>query len=269
MSKILAAGIEAAKEAGKFIMDNFGKIEEISSKGDRSLATDIDKKAEKLIINTIKKKFPAHGILAEESGKSQTTFSGGSGKSGLSREYLWIIDPLDGTHNFIRDINIFGVSIGIVYRNEFIAGIIYIPAGDELYMAEKGSGAYKNNRKISVSSKEVLKDCSISFDSSIRYSPRIMSKALGVLAKEVFNVRMFGSSARVLSYIAEGKLDAAVEFYDYPWDFAGGACIIKEAGGRLTGLRGKPLTCKNIGYIASNGLIHSKLVKLVSGCLKN
>ncbi|OGX31947.1 MAG: hypothetical protein A3G37_00980 [Omnitrophica WOR_2 bacterium RIFCSPLOWO2_12_FULL_46_30] len=254
---MLAAGIEAAKEAGKFILDNFGKVREVSSKGDRSLATDIDKKAEKLIIDTIKKKFPAHGILAEE-----------SGKSGLSREYLWVIDPLDGTHNFIRDINIFGVSIGVVYRNKFIAGIIYIPCGDELYIAEKGSGAYKNNRKISVSSKEGLKDCSISFDSSIRYSPRMMSKTLGALAKEVFNVRMLGSSARVLSYIAEGKLDGAVEFYDYPWDFAGGACIIEEAGGKLSGLRGKPLTYKNIGYIASNGLIHNKLLKLVSPCLK-
>ena len=255
MSKILAVGIEAAKEAGKFIMDNFGKIKEISSKGDSSLATDIDQKAEKLIIDTIKKKFPAHGILAEE-----------SGKSGLGREYLWIIDPLDGTHNFIRDINIFGVSIGVVYKNKFIAGIIYIPVGDELYIAEKGSGTYKNNRKINVSSKEELNDCSISFDSSIRYSPKVMLKTLGVLAKEVFNVRMFGSSARVLSYIAEGKLDGAIEFYDHPWDFAGGACIIKEAGGRLTGLKGKPLTHKNIGYIASNGLIHHKLLKLVSPC---
>jgi myo-inositol-1(or 4)-monophosphatase len=255
MSNILAVGIEAAKEAGKFIMDNFGKIREVSSKGDRSLATDIDQKAEKLIINTIKKKFPAHGILAEE-----------SGKSGLSREYLWIIDPLDGTHNFIRDINIFGVSIGVVYKKEFIAGIIYIPLEKELYAAEKGSGAYKNNRKISVSSKDRLKDSSVSFDSSIRYSPKVMLKTLGALAKGAFNVRMFGSSARVLSYIAEGKLDGAIEFYDHPWDFAGGVCLIEEAGGKLTDLKGNPLTHKNIGYIASNSLIHNKLLKLISPC---
>lgn len=258
MTEILKVGIEAAKAAGRFILDNFGKIKEVSSKGDRNLATDIDKKAEKIIIDTIKRKFPHPGILAEE-----------SGKSGPTQGYIWIIDPLDGTHNFIRDINIFGVSIGVVYKNNFVAGIIYIPSSNELYTAEKKAGAYKNNMKIAVSTKNRLKDCSISFDSSLRYSPKAMLKTLGALAKEVFNLRMFGSSARVLSYIAEGKLDAAIEFYDYPWDFAGGVCLIEEAGGKLTDLKGRPLTYKNIGYIASNSLIHSRVAKIVSSSIFN
>lgn len=252
MSQILDVGIEAAKEAGKFLHENFGKIGRIDKKGDRNFATNLDREAEELIIKKIKSNFPGHGIIAEESGKQEA-----------DNEHIWIIDPLDGTHNFIRDIDIFGVSIGVVRNNEFIAGIIYMPKGDELYTAFKGEGAYKNGKKISVSSNTELNDCSISFDSSIRYSPQVMLKVLGSLAKEVFNVRMFGSSVRVLSYIAEGKLDFAVEFHDRPWDFAGGACIIEEAGGKLTTLKGEPLTYNHIGYIASNSLIHEKVEKIV------
>lgn len=256
MADIINLGIEVAKEAGKFLLANFGKIDKIESKGDRNFATNLDKEAEKIIVDKVKKVFPNHGIIAEE-----------GGSQGADREYLWIIDPLDGTHNFIRDINIFGVSIGIIYRGDFIGGVIYMPVEDELYVGEKGNGAYKNDEKISVSSNDNLKDCSISFDSSIRYSPKNMLKVLDVLAKEVFNIRMLGSSARALTYLAEGKLDLAVEFHDRPWDFAGGVSIIEEAGGRLTNLKGGALTYKTIGYIASNGIVHDKIKEIVLPCL--
>lgn len=252
MKDIINLATAAAKEAGIYLLDNFGKINTIESKDDRSLATNLDCEAEAMIVEKIKSKFPGHGILAEEGGASD-----------LDREFIWIIDPLDGTHNFIRDINIFGVSIGILYRNEFVGGVIYMPAEDELYAGEKGSGAYKNGNKIHVSKHKDLEECSISFDSSIRYSPEIMLKVLGDLAKEVFNVRMLGSSARVMSYLAEGKLDFAVEFYDQPWDFAGGVCILEEAGGKITDLKGNPVTHKTIGYIASNELTHSKVQSIV------
>lgn len=257
MSEILTLGREAAKLAGDFLADNFGKISKIESKGDRNLATNLDKEAEKIIVDKIKAKFPQHGIIAEEGGKERE-----------DSDYLWIIDPLDGTHNFIRDINIFGVSIGVVYKGKFIAGVIYMPLEDELYSAEQGGGAYKNDKKIVVSLVDNLKDCSISFDSSIRYSPKPMLKVLDNLAREVFNIRMFGSSVRALSYIAEGRLDVSVEFHDRPWDFAGGVCIIEEAGGKLIDLKGKPLTYKTIGYIASNKIIHDKIKELVFANLK-
>lgn len=255
MNEIMNIAVEAAKEAGDFLLDNFGKISKIEKKGDRDFATNLDKEAEKLIIKRIKDKFPGHGIIAEESGKDNP-----------GQDYLWIIDPLDGTHNFMRDIDIFGVSIGIVYKQEFAAGVIYMPKDKEMYVGEKGSGAYKNGEKIQVSSNSDLKECSISFDSSIRYSPEVMLEALGKLAKEVFNVRMLGSSARNLSYVAEGKFDFAVEFHDRPWDFAGGVCIIEEAGGRLISLKGEPLTYKSIGYIASNEAVYDKVKELVFSC---
>lgn len=257
MNDVTSLAVSLAKEAGIFLLNNFGKIEKIESKGDRNLATNLDKEAEKMIVDRIKSNFPSHGILAEE-----------GGGSGIDRDYLWIIDPLDGTHNFIRDINIFGVSIGILYKNKFVAGVIYMPVDDELYVGEKGSGAYKNDKKIKVSAYKELKECSISFDSSIRYSPEIMLQVLGDLSKEVFNIRMFGSSVRALSYVAEGKLDFSVEFYDRPWDFAGGVCILEEAGGRITDLKGNPLTHKTIGYIASNEMVHSKVQKIVLSRLR-
>ena len=253
MNDILTVAADSAKQAGCFLLDNFGKIKEIESKGDRSLATNLDKEAEAMIVDRIRSNFPDHGIIGEE-----------GGSDGVGKDYLWIIDPLDGTHNFIRNINIFGVSIGVVHKDEFIAGAIYMPGDDELYTAEQGNGAYKNGKKISVSCQEDLKDCSISFDSSIRYSPEPMLKALDSLSREVFNVRMFGSSARHLSYLAEGNLDACVEFHDKPWDFAGGVCIIKEAGGVITDLKGAPLTYKTTGYITSNPAVYDKIKQLIA-----
>jgi myo-inositol-1(or 4)-monophosphatase len=252
MNDIFDVAVEAAKAAGKFLLANFGKVSQIECKGDRNFATNLDREAEKMIIDKVKEKFPDHGIIAEE-----------SGSSGVDKDYLWIIDPLDGTHNFMRDINIFGVSIGILYKQEFVAGVIYMPQDDELYTGEKGCGAYKNGKRIYVSSNDTLKECSISFDSSIRYSPDIMLKVLGDLASKVFNVRMFGSSARALAYVAEGRLDFSVEFHDRPWDFAGGVSIIEEAGGKLVDLRGCALTYKTIGYIASNAKVYDKVREIV------
>ncbi|MFH1772272.1 MAG: inositol monophosphatase [Candidatus Omnitrophota bacterium] len=254
MTELLKIGIQAAQDAGRFLLENFGKISKIESKGDRNFATNLDKEAEAMIIDKIKSNFPSHGILAEE-----------SGKDGIDKDYVWIIDPLDGTHNFMRNLNIFGVSIGVVHKeNDFIAGIIYMPQDNELYAAERGAGAYKNGNRITVSKHNNLKECSISYDSSIRYAPESMLRVLGGLSKKVFNVRMFGSSARHLSYLAEGSLDAVVEFHDRPWDFAAGVCIIEEAGGKLTTFKGQPLTYKSIGYIATNTVIHPQIQEIVS-----
>ena len=116
---------------------------------------------------------------------------------------------------------------------------------------------------MSVSKKPELKECSISFDSGIRYTPQAKLNTLGALAEEVFNIRMFGSSARALSYVAEGKLDLALEFHDRIWDSAGSACIISEAGGKITDLEGGAFTLESVGYIASNGRIHDRVKDII------
>jgi len=257
MKGIVNLAIEAGKEVGKLLLDNFDKEKRIESKGDRDLVTEIDKKAEEIIVDKIKTKFPSHGILGEEGVRKD-----------LGNDYLWIIDPLDGTHNYIRNINIFGISIGVVYKGDFILGVIYIPGENELYVGEKDNGAYKNGERVYVSQKEELKECSISFDSSIRYSPRPMLGLLDKLAQKVFNIRMLGSSARVLSYIAEGKLDLTVEFNDKPWDFAAGVCLVKEAGGIFTDLKGQSPTYHTVGYIASNKVIYPQVLNLTMLSLK-
>jgi myo-inositol-1(or 4)-monophosphatase len=214
--------------------------------------TNVDPQAQAMIIDAVKKKFPGHGIIAEE---------------GLTRdvdaEYIWIIDPLDGTHNYIRGVPIFGVSIGVVRRDKFIGGVIYMPVEDELYVAETGNGAYKNGAAIKVSTHQDLKECSVSYDSGIRYHPQALLPILGEIADKSFNVRMFGSSARALSYLAEGKVDISVEFEDQPWDCAAGICLIEQAGGKVTDLSGRPMAHTTIGYIATNGHTHGTVLDIV------
>lgn len=241
-----------AKHAGEFLKRNFGKTHTVHVKGDRNFATEIDRKAEEMIVEALRRDFPSHGILAEENERRD-----------LANEYLWIVDPLDGTHNYMQKIPIYGVSIGLVHKNEFVLGVIYMPESDELYVAEKNNGAYKNGERIMVSRKQELKSCSVSFDSSIRHDAQTMLKTLGSVAGEVFNVRMLGSSARLLSYVAEGKLDAAIEYHDQPWDFAAGVCLIREAGGVFTDLAGNEPTQKTVGYVTAAKGIHEKLMTLV------
>ncbi len=253
MSEIITVCIDAAKEAGDFLQANFGKeIANIETKADQSLATNLDREAERMVVDRIRRSFPNHGIIGEE-----------SGDAGVTHEYTWIIDPLDGTHNFIRGISIFGVSIGVAYRGGFVAGAVYLPISNEMYFGEKGNGAYKNNEPIKVSSTSKLKECTVSFDSDIKTGPELKLQVLNTIADQVFNIRMFGSSARQLTYLAEGKLDGIVEFNDHTWDFAAGACIIEEAGGKITNLQGDILMPQHNGFIASNGLIHQEIRETV------
>lgn len=257
MGEILNVCLQAAQAAGDFLKVNFGKeIAAIETKPDHSLATNLDKEAERIISERIGKAFPDHGILGEEG-----TSAEGSPK-GEEREYLWIIDPLDGTHNFIRGIELFGVSIGVVHRDEFIAGVIYLPVQGELYSAEKGKGAFKNGHPIRVSAVKQLEEATIIVDSNLREDQPIKFDALGKLAQKAFNIRILGSSVRNLTYLAEGKIDAIVEFNDKPWDFAGGTCILREAGGTITAFNGEPLHYTKNGYVAGNRFIHPQVLAL-------
>jgi myo-inositol-1(or 4)-monophosphatase len=242
--------IKAATQAGRMLSDCFGQISKISAKGDRDLVTDIDLAAERIIKSQIIKNFPQDSILSEENPYEQKS------------EFKWIIDPLDGTHNYIHNIDIFGVSIALAYKDEVVMGIIYMSQADELYFAQKNKGAYLNGKRISVS-KRKIREATLIFDSSIRYQKNRMLKDLGKLVDKVFNVRMFGSTVRGLTYIAEGKAEAEVEYNDKLWDFAAGLLLIEEAGGRCTDLSGRRWNIKTRGYIASNGKIHNKVLALI------
>ncbi len=251
MKEFLTVGINAAREAGGFLMENFGRISTIERKSDQTLVTNLDRESERIITSALRSSWPDHGIIGEE---------GGSRAAKEENGYVWVIDPLDGTHNFIKGIGMFGVSIGLIKGKEFIAGVIYLPSDGDLYYAEKGSGAFKNDKRISVSSVKDLKDCTISYDSGMKAGAGRKLEVLKNLAPEVLNVRIFGASVRNLTYLAEGIVDAVIEFDDKIWDYCAGATIIQEAKGKITDHSGMPFTPENNCYIASNGYVHESLL---------
>jgi myo-inositol-1(or 4)-monophosphatase len=254
--------IKAAKNVGKILLNRFGKTLKIKSKGDRDLVTDIDKKAEDLIIKSIKRSFPEDDILSEESHYYSPSALGVTQSLHAEDKFKWIVDPIDGTHNFIHNIEVFGTTLALEYKGEVVVGVIYMPYNDELYSAQKGKGAYCNGKKIAVS-KRNLQEATLIFDSSIRYNKTQMLKCLGKLVDKVFNVRMFGSTVRSLTYLAEGKAEIEVEFNDKVWDFAAGLLLVEEAGGQATDFQGRKWNTSSQGYIASNGIVHKDILKML------
>ena len=202
-------------------------------------------------LKLIKKHYPEDGILSEES----ANVSSSSG-------FRWIIDPIDGTHNFIHHIEIFGTSCALEFKGEVLLGVIYMPWTNQLYIAQKGKGAYCNGKRITVS-KRSLRQSTVIYDSSLHLNRKQMLKGLDRLVDKIFNVRMFGSTVRSLTYLAEGKAEAEIEFNDKVWDFAAGLLLVEEAGGKSTDFKGRPWNTKAHGYIASNGIVHKELLKII------
>ena len=243
--------IRACKEIGKILQGSFGKAIKVKSKGDRDLVTNIDKRCEKLILKLIKKHYPKDGIVSEES----ANVSSNSG-------FRWIIDPIDGTHNFIHQIEIFGTSCALEFKDKVVLGVIYMPWTNQLYTAQKGKGAYCNGKRITVS-KRRLKESTLIYDSTLHLDKKKMLKSLGEFVDKIFNLRMFGCTVRSLTYVAEGKAEAEIEFNDKVWDFAAGLLLVEEAGGKSTDFKGRPWNTKTRGYIASNGIVHKELLEII------
>jgi myo-inositol-1(or 4)-monophosphatase len=258
-SKILEVAIKAAVEAGKILMASYGKLKnsQISSKSRNDFVTELDKKSEKKLISIIRKNFPDHGIQAEESGVS------------LGKDILWVIDPLDGTSNYIHQFPLFSVSIGILRNNEPLAGVVYDPLHLEMFTAQKNRGAFLNGDKISVSRVVRLADAlmttGIPFKARDRFSEYMESFIAISLASA--GMRRGGSAALDLAYVACGRLDGFWEIDLSPWDIAAGVLLIEEAGGRVTDLWGKKDYFKNGDVLTSNGRIHPELFEITSRAL--
>lgn len=253
MKEILNIAEMAAREAGALLKDNFGKNIVVQQKKDMSLVTDIDKKSEAIIVEIIHSHWPDHSIIGEESG----------GSFDHSSDFTWVIDPIDGTHNFIRGMKLFGVSIGILKKKEFVGGVIYLPCDDVLYAAEYGAGAFKNGNRIRVSEYAKPEECTLVYDSGFKQLVDEKTRALAAVAPEMFNVRMFGASVRNLTYLAEGIADVVIEFDDNLWDYAAGVVIVTEAGGKVTNHNGGKLHPDDRKYVASNGFVHDAMLKLL------
>lgn len=248
--------IDIVKEAGEIIKEGFSREVKIELKTDEgNLVTEIDRKSEEVILNFIKKEYPSHSIIAEESGAKQ-------GNS----EYRWIVDPLDGTTNFAHKLPIFGVSIGVQKNNETIIGIIYDVMRDVIYLAEKGAGAYENNKQIYVSkNNKLLKSVLVTgFPYDIKENSKKAIKLFGSFLTKTRAVRRLGSAALDFCYVASGTFDGFWETNLAPWDVCAGILIVEEAGGKVSNFKNEKLDIFSNQYLATNGLVHDRMIRIIN-----
>lgn len=226
--------------------------------GEMNLVTDADKGSEKLIIDFIHKNFPGHGILAEESGGEDQ-----------NAEYLWVIDPLDGTTNFAHGLPLYAVSIGVMKNGETIMGAVADVSRGIIYSAEKGGGAYANNKRITVSSRSRLEESLLvtGFPYDVREHADPILNVLGGFLKTARGIRRLGSAALDFCFIAQGVFDGYWEMHLQSWDICAGQIIVEEAGGRVTDFAGNRLSIFSKEILCSNGLIHPLMHKIIAESL--
>ncbi|MFT3909772.1 MAG: inositol monophosphatase family protein [Ferruginibacter sp.] len=250
----LLNAVQAGAEQLKHFFNGDFKIS--NKEGINNLVTEADHASEKAIIEAIKKDFPDHFILSEETGAIPS-----------QSEYKWIIDPIDGTVNFANGIPICCVSIGLEKDGEMILGAVYNPLMNEFFFAQKGFGASLNDKKISVSSKtEVAKSCLVTgFPYTYLDAPNGPIQVFEKLIRKGIPVRRLGSAAIDLCWVAAGRFDGFYEHNLQAWDSAAGFLIVEEAGGRVTDFKGNYFSPHQPHIIATNGKIHDELLKVVNG----
>jgi myo-inositol-1(or 4)-monophosphatase len=246
----LQSAVEIAREAGKILMEQFSRPPEIRYKGDEvDLVTQADKRSEQCIVALINEHFPGHAISAEE-GTGQDTAS----------EFRWHVDPLDGTTNFAHGYPCFCVSIALAQRDALLAGVVFNPYHNELYIAARGEGTTCNGKKISVSKVATLATSLLCTGFPVRnrkLSPNL--QYYGEFTQRSHGVRRDGSAALDLACVAGGRFDGFWEFGLHKWDTAAGVLLIEEAGGKVTDFEGKPYQLGGPVILATNGLIHDEM----------
>lgn len=253
---MLNFAIQTARDAGAILIDRLGRAL-VSNKGDIDLVTEADLASEKLIIERIKSHYPRHAILAEESGASEESNSGKS-------EWKWIIDPLDGTTNYAHGYPCFCVSIGLERAGVIEIAVIYDPTRDELFAAERGQGATLNDRRMRVSDVADLNQAMLctGFPYNVRERPNFERDFVN-FTMEAQAVRRDGSAAIDLAYLACGRFDGFWEDGLNAWDVAAGGLLIEEAGGQITDFNGGPVNIYAPKVLASNGLIHDAMMRVL------
>jgi len=261
MHPLLNIAVKAARRAGSIInrASLSGGALEIRAKRAQDFVTQVDREAEAAIIEIVRKAHPEHAILAEESG------SIGSGKPGEGAEYCWVIDPLDGTTNFIHGFPQYCVSIGILRRDVLAHAVVYDPLKNELFTASKGGGAFLNDRRIRVSKCAQLKEALIGTGFPFRELSRLdlFMRQFRAMVSSTSGVRRAGAAALDLAYVACGRLDGFWELGLSRWDMAAGALLIVEAGGLVTGLAGEPDYLASGDIVAAAPKLFPQLLELV------
>ena len=230
--------IKACEKASKILIRDFGELEnlQVSKKGPKDFVTNSDKKTEKVLINELTKNKKKYSILSEEIGFIKND----------DNDYIWVIDPIDGTTNFLHGIPHFCISISLKFKDEIISRIIFDPIKNEIFYAEKNQGAFFNNHRIRVSKRKNLDDCLFATNKN------------GVSSTDL-NARIFGSAALDLAYVASGRIDGYFQNGLNLWDIAAGTLIVKEAGGIVNNYDLKKT--KNIKVVASSEIINEKMLK--------
>ena len=250
--------IKVCRRAAKILIRDFGEIEnlQVSLKGPGNLVTASDKKVEKIIIEELQKARPTYSILSEEAGKINNDES-----------FKWIIDPIDGTANFLHGIPHFAISIGIEHDGEIICGIIYDPIKDEMFIAEKGNGAYVNNKRMRVSSRSKLENCIICTggpkkDSKDRESTLEEYKKFS--SRVFIPIRKLGSASLDMAYVAAGRYDGYWQKDLNYWDIAAGIVLVKESGGFVSDFNGNNQYIKNKTILVTNSKINKEMMEVLN-----
>lgn len=257
MQPLLNIAVNAARQAGDIIMryQQHADRLEITAKSAHEYFTEVDIKAEQTIINAIHKLYPEHGIIAEESGVMNP-----------DAETVWIIDPLDGTTNYIHNFPFFSVSIAVRVKNRIEHGVVYDPLRHECFMASKGAGARLDDRRIRVSKQTKLSESIIGTGIPVRniaHADRYLP-SLHALFGKCASIRRTGSAALDLAYVAAGRLDGFWEFGLRPWDIAAGCLLIREAGGLVSDSEGAENYMKNGDVVAGTPKVFKTLLQTIS-----
>lgn len=258
-----AVAINAAAKAGEWIKSRQGQVKELNTKNSaQDLVTEVDKGVEQMIRRLILTHFPDHAILGEEGVSPGAEAATAALEEAREHEYLWIVDPVDGTTNFVHGFPFYCVSIALLVRGELTVGVIYDPVRDELFVAEKGKGAYMHGIPTSVSAEINFGDSLIAmgFPPDREFAQPVNMAGLQSILPQIRGIRAGGSAALHLAYVAAGRVDGYFEVSLSPWDCAAGVLLVLESGGTITDTLGRQYDIGTRHIVASNGHIHDYLV---------
>ncbi len=258
VSPIMTVMIRAAEKAARGLLRDFGEVEklQVSRKGPGDFVTAADKRSEEVIFEELKKAKPDYSFMMEESGQVK----------GNDPDHVWIIDPLDGTHNFMHGVPHWSISIALEQRGQVVAGLVYDCAKNEMFTAEKGGGAFiHGNKRLRVSGRNVLEQCMIASGQprANKQQRELFWREMEAVASVAPMVRRMASAALDLSYVAAGRMDAYWERGVKSWDVAAGYLIVKEAGGITTSIDNEENPIHSGEIISGNQQIHADLRKLI------
>ena len=262
MHGMINIAVRAARQAGSIIIRHLNQLEmlEVVEKGRNEFVSQVDRLAEEAIIEVIRDYHPDHSILAEESGETG------------NHEYQWIIDPLDGTTNYLHGFPVFCVSIAIAHEGKIEHGVVYDPLRQEVFTASRGQGAHLDGRRIRVSKRTRMSQSLIATGFPYRMNKQFIDDYLAMLKtviEDSAGVRRPGSAALDLCYVAAGRVDGFWEIGLNVWDIAAGALMIREAGGRISDYRGTDKYLENGNVVAGNPRIYAALSKLLAPYARN